>query len=144
MATFRGFILILGLAFTGLGLLFYIFRESAGEDEPAHYWFWFQGREPYIRDADARVAHVKFKAKALMALGIPEIILSLSLPDPIMNVIDGLILGVGLLMVLVPYLLFISDAVDKDQQARIATEGLTPGEADLIKQLEEKGKLEED
>ena len=140
---FRGLIVLAGLLWTGTGLFFYVFRESAADDEPSRYWLLFQGREPYIRNADARVEHVKFKAKALLSLGIPQIILGIFLPAPIMEIVDGFIFGVGLLLVFVLYLVFIGDAIDRDIQSRIATQGLTEAEVELIKELEEKGKLED-
>jgi hypothetical protein len=53
-----------------MGLLFWIFKEGARSESPAHYWFWFSGG-PYIRNAKGRVEHIVFKSKVLSVCGVP-------------------------------------------------------------------------
>ncbi len=132
------------LVWIAVGILYRIFKEDAGNDDPTHYWLWFQAREPYISDADARVAHVQFKSKLLLTAGIPLFLLTLFLPDFTFEIFGWPLLIISLGTLLILYIAFIADAIDKNQPTHYAMPGITEADADLIKQLEEQGKLEED
>lgn len=105
---FEGSLCVIG------GLLFWIFKEDAGSDNPAHYWFWFSSG-PYIRSAETRIEHITFKSKVLLAFGIPVLLIGIFCPNVFFEVTN--IIGIGFLIFapFILHLIIVADAVERDK-----------------------------
>jgi len=104
-----------------MGLLFWIFKEGARSESPAHYWFWFSGG-PYIRNAKGRVEHIVFKSKVLSVCGVPILGFGVFAPDAFLEGTGPIGIGALVLLSIVLEWIFVSDAADRD---KYAIEGLS-------------------